>query len=67
MNRTLAPYMFEAVKRLAEGTPKEKIDAAAENFGMPVGPIELADIVGLDVALSVAKILQLPRPKIIRS
>ncbi|ADP70125.1 3-hydroxyacyl-CoA dehydrogenase NAD-binding protein [Rhodomicrobium vannielii ATCC 17100] len=62
VNRTLAPYMFGAMQKLAEGTPKEKIDAAAEEFGMPVGPIELVDIVGLDVALSVAKILKLPTP-----
>jgi 3-hydroxyacyl-CoA dehydrogenase/enoyl-CoA hydratase/3-hydroxybutyryl-CoA epimerase len=62
VNRVLAPYMFGAMKRLAEGTPKEKIDAAAEKFGMPVGPIELVDVVGLDVAASVAKVLNLPSP-----
>ena len=62
VNRVLAPYMFDAMKRLAEGTPKEKIDAAAQKFGMPVGPIELADQVGLDVALSVAEILKMPTP-----
>ncbi len=63
VNRTLAPYMLGAVQRLADGVPKEKIDAAAEHFGMPVGPIELVDVVGLDVALSVAKILKLPIPE----
>ncbi len=63
VNRALAPYMFDAMKRLAEGTPKEKIDAAAQKFGMPLGPIELADLVGLDVALSVAKVLNLPAPE----
>ncbi len=63
VNRVLAPYMFEAMKRVAEGTPKEKIDAAAEKFGMPMGPIELADVVGLDVALSVAKVLNMPAPE----
>jgi 3-hydroxyacyl-CoA dehydrogenase/enoyl-CoA hydratase/3-hydroxybutyryl-CoA epimerase len=63
VNRVLAPYMFDAMKRLAEGMPKEKIDAAAQKFGMPVGPIELADQVGLDVALSVAKILKMPTPE----
>ena len=63
VNRVLAPYMFDAMKRLIEGTPKEKIDAAARKFGMPVGPIELADQVGLDVALSVAKILKMPTPE----
>jgi 3-hydroxyacyl-CoA dehydrogenase/enoyl-CoA hydratase/3-hydroxybutyryl-CoA epimerase len=39
---------------LDQGTPKEIIDAAAERFGMPMGPIELADEVGLDICLSVA-------------
>ncbi|MGA7323610.1 MAG: 3-hydroxyacyl-CoA dehydrogenase NAD-binding domain-containing protein [Rhodomicrobium sp.] len=63
VNRVLAPYMFEAMKRVAEGAPKEKIDAAAEKFGMPMGPIELADVVGLDVALSVAEVLNLPAPE----
>jgi 3-hydroxyacyl-CoA dehydrogenase/enoyl-CoA hydratase/3-hydroxybutyryl-CoA epimerase len=63
VNRTLAPYMLGAVQRLADGVAKEKIDAAAEHFGMPVGPIELVDVVGLDVALSVAKVLNLPIPE----
>jgi 3-hydroxyacyl-CoA dehydrogenase / enoyl-CoA hydratase / 3-hydroxybutyryl-CoA epimerase len=63
VNRVLAPYMFGAMTRLAEGTPKEKIDAAAEKFGMPMGPIELVDVVGLDVALSVAKVLNMPAPE----
>ncbi len=62
VNRVLAPYMFDALKRVAEGTPKEKIDAAAEKFGMPMGPVELVDVVGLDVALSVAKVLNMPTP-----
>jgi 3-hydroxyacyl-CoA dehydrogenase / enoyl-CoA hydratase / 3-hydroxybutyryl-CoA epimerase len=63
VNRALAPYMFEAMKRAAEGTPKEKIDAAALKFGMPMGPVELVDVVGLDVALSVAKVLGMPVPE----
>ena len=62
VNRVLAPYMFEAMKRVAEGTPKEKLDAAALKFGMPMGPVELVDVVGLDVALNVAKVLGLPTP-----
>jgi 3-hydroxyacyl-CoA dehydrogenase / enoyl-CoA hydratase / 3-hydroxybutyryl-CoA epimerase len=62
VNRVLAPYMFEAMKRAAEGTQKEKIDAAALKFGMPMGPVELVDVVGLDVALSVAKVLGMPAP-----
>jgi 3-hydroxyacyl-CoA dehydrogenase/enoyl-CoA hydratase/3-hydroxybutyryl-CoA epimerase len=63
VNRVLAPYMFDALRRVAEGTPKEKIDAAAEKFGMPMGPVELVDVVGLDVALSVAKVLNMPTPE----
>jgi 3-hydroxyacyl-CoA dehydrogenase / enoyl-CoA hydratase / 3-hydroxybutyryl-CoA epimerase len=63
VNRVLAPYMFGAMERLSEGTPKEKIDEAAVKFGMPMGPIELVDVVGLDVAASVAKVLNLPAPE----
>jgi len=55
VNRVLAPYMLEAMNVLNEGTSKEAIDAAALHFGMPMGPIELADTVGLDVGLSVVK------------
>lgn len=62
VNRVLAPYMFGALRRMEEGTSKEMIDAAAETFGMPMGPIELVDVVGLDVALSVAKVLQMEAP-----
>jgi 3-hydroxyacyl-CoA dehydrogenase/enoyl-CoA hydratase/3-hydroxybutyryl-CoA epimerase len=62
VNRVLAPYMFGALRRVEEGTPKEKIDAAADAFGMPMGPVELVDVVGLDVALSVAKVLNLDAP-----
>jgi 3-hydroxyacyl-CoA dehydrogenase/enoyl-CoA hydratase/3-hydroxybutyryl-CoA epimerase len=57
VNRVLAPYMFDAMRRLQDGVAKEKIDAAALEFGMPMGPIELVDVVGLDVAYSVSKIL----------
>ena len=49
VNRVLAPYMFGAAAKIEEGIPKEKIDAAAEKFGMPMGPIELVDTVGLDI------------------
>jgi 3-hydroxyacyl-CoA dehydrogenase/enoyl-CoA hydratase/3-hydroxybutyryl-CoA epimerase len=63
VNRVLAPYMFDAMKRVSEGETKEKIDAAAEKFGMPVGPIELVDVVGLDVAESVARVLNMPVPE----
>ncbi len=57
VNKVLTPYMFAAMKRLEEGEDKEKIDEAVRAFGMPMGPIELADNVGLDVCAHVAKIL----------
>lgn len=57
VNKVLTPYMFAAMKRLEEGEDKEKIDEAARAFGMPMGPIELADNVGLDICAHVAKIL----------
>ena len=49
VNRILMPYMLEAVTLLQEGKTGEEIDAAALSFGMPMGPITLADTVGLDV------------------
>ena len=57
VNRILAPYMGEAMELAQEGVPLAAIDKAAENFGMPMGPVELADSVGLDVALHVSKVL----------
>jgi 3-hydroxyacyl-CoA dehydrogenase/enoyl-CoA hydratase/3-hydroxybutyryl-CoA epimerase len=57
VNRVLAPYMFAAMKRLEAGEEKERIDEAARTFGMPMGPIELADTVGLDVCAHVGQIL----------
>ncbi|MEQ1710103.1 MAG: 3-hydroxyacyl-CoA dehydrogenase NAD-binding domain-containing protein, partial [Hyphomicrobium sp.] len=57
VNKVLTPYMFAAMARLEKGEDKEKIDEAARAFGMPMGPIELADNVGLDVCAHVAKIL----------
>jgi len=53
VNRVLAPYMAEALTVHREGISKEAIDAALIDFGMPMGPVELADTVGLDVCLSV--------------
>jgi 3-hydroxyacyl-CoA dehydrogenase/enoyl-CoA hydratase/3-hydroxybutyryl-CoA epimerase len=58
VNRVLTPYMTAAMQRVAKGMAKERIDEAARTFGMPMGPIELADTVGLDVCLHVGKILQ---------
>ena len=60
VNRILTPYMTEAQVMLEEGIAAETIDAAAREFGMPMGPIELADTVGLDVGLAVGKELAKP-------
>lgn len=57
VNRILAPYMLEALIMHQEGIPIEAIDAAAEDFGMPMGPVELADTVGLDVCFMVMNTL----------
>jgi 3-hydroxyacyl-CoA dehydrogenase/enoyl-CoA hydratase/3-hydroxybutyryl-CoA epimerase len=57
VNRILAPYMGEAMALVEEGVPLATIDKAAVEFGMPMGPVELADSVGLDVALGVSKVL----------
>ena len=57
VNRILAPYMMAAFRAVDEGTAPETVDEAALAFGMPMGPIELADTVGLDIALAVGKLL----------
>jgi len=57
VNRVLAPYLMEAISMNLEGIDKEIIDASAIRFGMPMGPIELADVVGLDVCMNVAQTL----------
>ncbi len=64
VNRALTPYLMEAFIILGEGVKRETIDCAAEDFGMPMGPIELADQVGLDICLHVADVLrqELKRP-----
>jgi len=58
VNRALTPYMLEAMVMLDEKIDKLTIDAAAEKFGMPMGPIELADQVGLDICLAVGDMLR---------
>jgi len=50
VNRVLLPYMNEAVLLLQEGASMDDIDKAATKFGMPMGPITLSDLVGLDTA-----------------
>jgi 3-hydroxyacyl-CoA dehydrogenase / enoyl-CoA hydratase / 3-hydroxybutyryl-CoA epimerase len=64
VNRALTPYLLEAMVMLSEGAKRETVDAAAEEFGMPMGPVELADQVGLDICLHVAEMLKrsLDRP-----
>jgi 3-hydroxyacyl-CoA dehydrogenase/enoyl-CoA hydratase/3-hydroxybutyryl-CoA epimerase len=64
VNRVLTPYMYEAMLIAGEGVPQEQIDRAALDFGMPMGPIELIDVVGLDVASHVGEIIaaELKRP-----
>ena len=57
VNRILMPYLMEAVVLEAEGVPPVLIDQAATTFGMPMGPVQLADTVGLDICLHVAEIL----------
>ena len=58
VNRLLLPYMVEAISLLEEGHSLKRIDSAMRRFGMPMGPIELFDEVGIDVAWKVAKILR---------
>ena len=66
VNRVLFPYMTEAMLAAQEGVPFKIIDDTALAFGMPQGPIELADTVGLDVAQHVGRVLSeafgTPRP-----
>lgn len=64
VNRALMPYLMEAMALMEEGVSKEVIDTAALRFGMPMGPVTLADQVGLDIALDVAESLRdaLDRP-----
>jgi 3-hydroxyacyl-CoA dehydrogenase / enoyl-CoA hydratase / 3-hydroxybutyryl-CoA epimerase len=55
VNRVLGPYIDQALRLVDEGIAPETLDAAAFAFGMPMGPIELADTVGLDICLAVGK------------
>jgi len=57
VNRILTPYVNEAFFALEAGIPADVIDRAAVQFGMPLGPIELSDVVGLDVSLHVGRVL----------
>jgi 3-hydroxyacyl-CoA dehydrogenase / enoyl-CoA hydratase / 3-hydroxybutyryl-CoA epimerase len=57
VNRILAPYLMEAMCCVDEGIAPETVDEAALAFGMPMGPIELADTIGLDICMEVGKML----------
>jgi 3-hydroxyacyl-CoA dehydrogenase/enoyl-CoA hydratase/3-hydroxybutyryl-CoA epimerase len=61
VNRVLGPYLQEAMARLDRGVKRETIDEAAKAFGMPMGPLEVADTVGLDVCAHVAETLGLDK------
>ncbi|MEP7205490.1 MAG: 3-hydroxyacyl-CoA dehydrogenase NAD-binding domain-containing protein [Casimicrobiaceae bacterium] len=58
VNRVLAPYLLTAMRCVDEGIAPEVVDAAALRFGMPMGPIELADTVGLDICMAVGTLLR---------
>jgi 3-hydroxyacyl-CoA dehydrogenase / enoyl-CoA hydratase / 3-hydroxybutyryl-CoA epimerase len=62
VNRVLTPYLGEAMLMVDEGIAPETIDAAARDFGMVQGPIELADMVGLDIGWAVGQELAAHRP-----
>ncbi|MCF6198694.1 MAG: 3-hydroxyacyl-CoA dehydrogenase NAD-binding domain-containing protein [Hyphomicrobiaceae bacterium] len=62
VNRVLAPYMMAAIARHQDGMPAEVLDQAALDFGMPMGPIELSDVVGLDIITNVGQILGISPP-----
>src|SRR5690606_7271970 len=57
VNRVLFPYLGEAVVMVAQGHDVSRLDKAIRRFGMPMGPLELLDQVGLDIALHVAQSL----------
>ena len=57
VNRVLMPYLHEAVEMVREGVPPERIDRVSRGFGMPMGPIELYDMIGLDTAFYAGLVL----------
>lgn len=56
VNRALLPYMFKAVEAVLDGADPDRIDQALVAFGMPMGPIELCDQVGIDVCLGAGQV-----------
>ncbi len=63
VNRILMPYLREAMHLLEEGHDLAAIDGAMKHFGMPMGPFEVVDEVGLDVAMKVAGVLSAAFPE----
>jgi len=59
-NRMLAGYMHEAYELLFEGTPPERVDAALRDFGLPMGPFQMADLVGLDLGWRARELAKTP-------
>ena len=57
VNRVLLPYLMEAVRMHEEGVAATHIDEVAKTYGMPMGPLELADMVGLDICLAAGSVL----------
>ena len=57
VNRVLGPYLNQALRMVDDGMAPETLDAAMTRFGMPMGPIELADTVGLDICIHAGKAL----------
>src|SRR5205807_3126438 len=57
VNRILFPYMNEAMALLEEGASPREIDKAATVFGMPMGPVLLQDVVGLDTAVYAGRVI----------
>ena len=57
VNRLLLPYMNEAMHLITEGVSIDHIEKASKRFGMPMGPITLYDVVGLDTAVFAGKVL----------
>jgi 3-hydroxyacyl-CoA dehydrogenase len=57
VNRILVPYLAEALAMAGEGIPIRAIDDAARRWGMPMGPFELLDEIGVDIASDVLRSL----------
>ncbi|HCA90669.1 MAG TPA: crotonase, partial [Alphaproteobacteria bacterium] len=61
VNRALLPYMFHAIEAMLDGADPDKLDQALVRFGMPMGPIELCDQVGLDVCHDAGVVIGMPK------